>query len=96
MDNSHIDVTIDFSECGIGSSYDLRIPVQITVKQLLWDLMQTLKMGQLGISKSALKVKTKELLLADDDMLIDYPVTSGDIITVLCDDATRSKKEQEK
>jgi uncharacterized ubiquitin-like protein YukD len=89
MKNSHIDVTIDFSECGVGGSYDLRIPVQITVKQLLLDLIDTLKIEQLKESKSAFKVKTKGLVLVDDDMLIDYPVTSGDIITVLCEGATR-------
>ncbi|MGP4040971.1 EsaB/YukD family protein [Gracilibacillus sp. D59] len=89
MKNSHIDVTIDFSESGMGSSYDLRIPVQISVKQLLLDLMDTLKIDQLNESKSVFKVKTKGLVLADDDMLIDYPVTSGDIITVLSEGATR-------
>ncbi|QKY69804.1 EsaB/YukD family protein [Lentibacillus sp. CBA3610] len=83
MQVSHIDVTIDFSECGISGAYDLRIPVQISVKQLLLDVVDTLRIGSLNGSRSAIKVKTKGLLLADDDMLIDHPVTDGDVLTVL-------------
>lgn len=83
MQNSHIDVTIDFTACGEGGSYDLRIPVQVSVKQLLLDVAETLKMGSLDGSRSAIKVITKSLVLADDDMLIDYPVADGDILTVL-------------
>ncbi|WP_010532265.1 EsaB/YukD family protein [Lentibacillus jeotgali] len=83
MQDSHIDVTVDFSDCGIGGTYDLRIPVQLSVKQLLIDLIDTLKIGRLDSSRCAVKVITKGLVLADDDMLIDYPVTDGDILTVL-------------
>ncbi|ENH96303.1 hypothetical protein J416_11542 [Gracilibacillus halophilus YIM-C55.5] len=83
MRNTHIDITIDFREREIGHVYDLRIPVQISVKQLLLDVMDALKLGQLIDSHCAIKIKTKGIVLADDDMLLDYPVTSGDILTVL-------------
>lgn len=83
MKGTHIDVTIDFTHRGNGRFYDLRIPTQLSVKQLLLDIIETLKLDQLEESRCAIKVKTKGLLLADDDMLIDYPVTNGDILTVL-------------
>ncbi|GAE94505.1 secretion accessory protein EsaB/YukD [Gracilibacillus boraciitolerans JCM 21714] len=83
MKNSHIDVTIDFRESGLADSYDLKIPVHISVKQLLQDVMAALKISDIQEVKSVIKVKTKGLVLADDDMLIDYPVTNGDILTVL-------------
>lgn len=83
MKGSHIDVTIDFTNYKNGGMYDLRIPTQLSVKQLLLDTVEALKLDELKESRCAIKVITKELLLADDDMLIDYPVTSGDILTVL-------------
>ncbi|WP_416151679.1 EsaB/YukD family protein [Salipaludibacillus sp. HK11] len=85
MKNNHIDVTIDFSECGVLTSYDLRIPTQISVKQLLLDIIHILKLNDVDVkeSRSVIKIKTKCIVLADDDMLIDYPVTTGDVLTVL-------------
>jgi len=80
---SHIDVTVDFTQVGIGGQYDLRIPTQISVKHFLLDVVETLKLDQLEESRCAIKVITKGLLLADDDLLMDYPVTNGDILTVL-------------
>ncbi|SHM55065.1 EsaB/YukD family protein [Gracilibacillus kekensis] len=83
MKNSHIDVTIDFREYGLHQTYDLRIPVQITIKQLLRELMDILNVERSKRSSSAIKVKTKGLVLADDDLLMNYPVTNGDVLTVL-------------
>lgn len=83
MKGSHIDVTIDFTNYTNSGMYDLRIPTHISVKQLLLDIVETLKLDELKESRCAIKVITKGLLLADDDMLKDYPVTDGDIITVL-------------
>ncbi|MEN1967621.1 EsaB/YukD family protein [Lentibacillus sp. N15] len=81
--DTHINVTIDFSNRASGGTYDLRIPVQLPVKQLLLNVMETLKLEMIDDSRFAIKVITKDLLLADDDMLIDYPVANGDILTVL-------------
>jgi len=83
MGNTHINVTIDFSKKGYGAAYDLRIPVQISVKQLLLSVMETLKLRSENESLFAIKVITKNILIADDDLLMDYPVTDGDILTVL-------------
>ncbi|MEK4801147.1 MULTISPECIES: EsaB/YukD family protein [Oceanobacillus] len=81
--NTHINVTMDFSRKGYGAAYDLRIPVQISVKQLLLNVMETLQLDVQDGSRVAIKVMTKNLLIADDDLLMDYPVADGDILTVL-------------
>ncbi|MBP1968672.1 putative ubiquitin-like protein YukD [Virgibacillus natechei] len=81
-DNTHINVTIDFSKWGYNT-YDLRIPLQTSVKQLLLNLMETLNIERREGSLSALKITTKDLLLTDEDSLIDYPVSDGDILKVL-------------
>jgi len=79
---THVNVTVDFSKWCKGS-YDVRIPLHQPIKQLLGNLIETL---QLDLDKAALfaiKVADKELLLADDDRLVDHPVTNGDILLVL-------------
>lgn len=90
--NSHINVTIHFENESTGNHYDLRIPVHITVKQLLIDLVTTLYIPNPESYQSVMKVKTKGLVLADDDLLADFPVTNGDILTVLTKEANREKK----
>lgn len=80
--NTHVNVTVDFSEWG-KNTYDLRIPLQISVKQLLLNLMETLKIEQRDGSLSALKITTKDILVTDEDSLMDYPITNGDILKVL-------------
>ncbi|CDQ40396.1 MULTISPECIES: EsaB/YukD family protein [Virgibacillus] len=82
--NTHINVTFDFSKrFEEGKRYDLRIPIQLSVKQLLINVIATLGLADDGDSRFAIKVITKHLLIADDDYLIDYPVTDGDIFVVL-------------
>ncbi|AIF66169.1 EsaB/YukD family protein [Terribacillus saccharophilus] len=79
----HINVTMDLqSVSGEGSVYDLRIPTQLTVKQLLHHVMDTLHIETTHIH-STIKIVTKHLVLADDDYLRDYPVTDGDVLVVL-------------
>lgn len=79
---THINVTIDFSNWG-ADQYDLRIPVHQPIKPLLINLIETLKIDVANQALFALKVPTKNLLLSDDDSLLDYPVTDGDILIVL-------------
>ncbi|GAA0303972.1 putative ubiquitin-like protein YukD [Gracilibacillus halotolerans] len=90
--NSHINVTIHFEQADAETSYDLRIPVHISIKQLLLDLMETLHISNPEQYQTVLKVKTKGMILADDDILADFPVTNGDILTVLSKEANRVKK----
>lgn len=80
--DTHVNVTIDFSNWCKGR-YDVRIPLHQPIKQLLGNLIEALN---LEIDKAflfAIKVTEKELLLADDDRLVDHPVTNGDILLVL-------------
>ena len=81
---THINVTVDFSKrINNGKQYDLRIPVQLNVKQLLQYLMDTLNLDYSVNSRSVIKVLTKNLLIADDDNLTDFPVTDGDVLLIL-------------
>lgn len=78
---THINVTIDFSKWGEGI-YDLRIPVQQTVKALIINLVETLKLHDSALETFTIKARNKDLLLADDDRLIDFPITDGDILEI--------------
>ncbi len=79
---THINVTVDFSNWN-EQIYDLRIPKHQTVKQLLINLKETLELSIPDYSRFAIKVPTKQLVLADDDSLLDYPVADGDIFIIL-------------
>ena len=57
--------------------------MQLTVKQLLLDLVKTLDLNMPEQALFAIKVTTKQLLIADDDYVIDYPITDGDYLVVL-------------
>ncbi|WP_249872487.1 EsaB/YukD family protein [Oceanobacillus saliphilus] len=82
--NTHINVTMDFSKwVNEGGMYDLRIPIQLSVKQLLQYVMEILNLDYRAGTRSSIKVITKNILLADDDQLTDFPVTDGDILVVL-------------
>ncbi len=83
MKNSHVNVTVDLKYYGMDKTYDLRIPKQITVKQLLIDIFDVLNIQTGHITPTTMKVATKGLVLADDDLLMDYPVTDGDLLAIL-------------
>lgn len=80
--NTHINITIDFQNWDDGM-YDLRIPIHQTIKQLLLNLQETLKVVMPNEHLFIVKITTKQLLLADEDLLSDYPVADGDILVVL-------------
>lgn len=79
---THVNVTVDFSKWRKGQ-YDVRIPAHQPIKQLLGNLVETLNLEITKGSLFAIKIPDKELLLTDDDRLVDYPVTNGDILQVL-------------
>lgn len=83
MKNEHINVTFDFSHYNDAKPYDLRIPTQITVKQIIADVIEALKLREIESYPSTVKIQTKKLVMSDDDLLSEYPVTDGDVITVL-------------
>lgn len=83
MSNStHMNVTVDFSNWG-KSKYDLRIPKKQTVKQLLLNLQETLDISIPDDALFAINVLTKQIIIADEDELENYPITDGDILIVL-------------
>ncbi|CAG9614494.1 Type VII secretion system accessory factor EsaB [Bacillus rhizoplanae] len=79
---THINVSVDFSKWN-GETYDLRIPNHQSIKYLLKNLIETLKIQTHDGSHYVIKVVNKSLLLTDNDRLIDYEVTDGDILQVL-------------
>lgn len=79
---SHVDVTFDFTNWG-GEMYDLCIPRYQTVKQLLLNLEQTIPVPVPEKPIFIIKVRTKNIVLAADDELSNYPVTNGDILSVV-------------
>lgn len=79
---THINVTIDFKKWN-GSTYDLRIPNHQSVKYLLRNLVETLKVKEHTQSHYVIKVVNKSIVLTDNDRLIDYKITDGDILQVL-------------
>lgn len=81
---THINVTFDLSRrFPDGGKYDLRIPVQLNVKQLLLYVMDTLNIDYSLDARSVIKVTTKNLVIADDDHLTNFPITDGDVFVVL-------------
>ncbi|ABS21886.1 EsaB/YukD family protein [Bacillus cytotoxicus] len=79
---THINVTVDFRKWN-ESTYDLRIPIHQTVKYLLKNLVETLRIEAYDTSNYVIKVVNKSMLLTDDDRLVDHKVTDGDILKVL-------------
>ncbi|HEK9103054.1 hypothetical protein KFD70_14535 [Bacillus pfraonensis] len=79
---THINVTVDFHKWN-GNTYDLRIPNHQSVKYLLKNLIETLNIEQYDTSNHVIKVVNKSLLLTDDDRLVDYQITDGDILQVI-------------
>lgn len=81
MQETHINVTVDFTNWG-EEARDLRIPVHQSVKALIINLTETLKINYQG-TKFCIKVRNKAILLSDDDKLTDFQVTNGDILEIL-------------
>lgn len=79
---THLNVTIDFTKWGAGV-YDLRVPKHQTTKALLINLMRTLNIGKSTPSSYTIKVANKAVLLTDDDRILDFQVTDGDILEIL-------------
>lgn len=82
MNDSHINVTVDFTKWG-GKIVDLRIPRHQSVKALLINFIETLSFDDSHITQSSIKVTNKNLLLTDDDKLNDYPITNGDKLVII-------------
>ena len=74
---SFINISLDLGDRQV----DLRIPRQITVKQLSQELHQIFGYPD-GHSATQLLVTNKGLLLAEGALLSDYPITTGDRLRI--------------
>lgn len=79
--SQHINVTIRFEHIP-DEEWDLRIPTLQTAQQLIQNVVTTLKLSNTGVTDAIIEVETKDLVLADDDYLIDYPIVDGDYLVI--------------
>lgn len=64
---------------------DLRLPLQLTVNQLIALLIDDLAQRAIYLNTTLLnviKVQTKSLLLVSTDLLADFPLADGDILQI--------------
>lgn len=77
----HINITVSYQDLP-GKDLDLRVSTHQTVKSFIMDLDQTLHIQRTQVDIYQLKVVNKGLLLADNQKLYRYPVTTGDHIII--------------
>ncbi len=77
----HINITVSYQDLP-GKDLDLRVSTHQTVKSFIMDLDQTLHIQRAHADIYQLKVVNKGLLLADNQKLYRYPVTTGDHIII--------------
>lgn len=77
----HINITVSYQDLP-GKDLDLRVSIHQTVKSFIMDLDQTLHIQRAQADIYQLKVVNKGLLLADNQKLYRYPVTTGDHIII--------------
>ena len=77
----HKKVTFDFTNYNYGT-YDLAVPIHMSMKALLPLVLESLDIHLSDISNQ-IKVITKNQLLVENDRLIDYQITDGDILKLI-------------
>lgn len=77
----HINITVSYQDLP-AKDLDLRVSTHQTVKSFIMDLDQTLHIQRAQADIYQLKVVNKGLLLADNQKLYRYPVTTGDHIII--------------
>ncbi|MGL5042160.1 MAG: EsaB/YukD family protein [Culicoidibacterales bacterium] len=85
MKETHIDVTIDFSNVGLPTSFDLRIPTQQPVHELIVNICRTLKIEQVLASKMtySLRVINKNMIVSGSDILANTHASNGDLLEIV-------------
>ena len=78
-DNDHINVTLVLKN---GNHVDLRIPIYITTATLVNQLRSIFHLEE-NEGMKQIKVSSKGLILAENQLLYHYPVTDGDIIEII-------------
>lgn len=79
--DEHINVTLNYQN-GQLPPVDLRIPIKISIHQLVKEVNKIFGFDNRA-SKYQIKVKNKGILLDENQVLKNYPVTTGDIIEIL-------------
>ncbi|MGV0167240.1 EsaB/YukD family protein [Furfurilactobacillus sp. WILCCON 0119] len=87
-DSNYINVTLKTDHTADRGlvNIDLRIPNRLTVRQLLTQLIDAMAAQAVTLTpddRNMIRVINKALVLSDDDVLADFPVTNGDVIEVL-------------
>lgn len=77
----HINISL-FFQGKQTESVDLRIPINITVTQLLKEINTIFKRSNKVLLKQ-IKISNKGILLTGQQKLKDYPVVNGDLIEIL-------------
>lgn len=75
---THINITLHYK----GKVRDVRIPVRIEVRKLIKELDGIFGESQ-ERAKYQLHVVNKGLILDEGKRLVDYPVTTGDIVKMM-------------
>ena len=78
--NTHINVSIRFAP--ENYCYDLRIPTQTTVQQLIKMICESLKRPALSTEFNRIKVCNKNIILFDTQRIHEYPLTDGDELEI--------------
>lgn len=78
-DTEHINITLMLKN---GNQVDLRIPIFISAAALVHQLESIFHLEKKEGMKQ-IKVRTKGLVLTEDQQLYDYPITDGDIIEII-------------
>lgn len=79
QDTKHINITLLLRN---RNAVDLRIPLYITVGALVRHLQSIFHLDKRGGMKQ-IKVLTKGLLLTENQLLYEFPITDGDIIEII-------------
>lgn len=76
---SHVNVTVVAG----ARRADLRIPARISVHRLLTELVAAEPALAVAVRKYQIAVPSKGLLLTEEDVIAQHPVTDGDVVEIV-------------
>lgn len=82
--NEHINVTLKLGSGSEAGMFDLRIPLNVTVKQLMHDISEAFA-GDVDFvfqNATAVRIVNKDLVISDDQSLRECKLTNGDILEI--------------
>lgn len=75
----HINITLDF---GDGNRFDLRVPTHQPIDRFITHVSETIGIGIIS-ERCCIKIENKGIMLRDDDILANFPITDGDILRLV-------------